>query len=162
MEYQISVTIDNSTFMDNQNAHLPLLNIAFWTNIQSKFTYYRVQFINNLGGICLASILVIKGDTEINLYMTNFMYNEYSACTLYISPKDGNNNKILLKKGEFVNNQSPALGAVLYFRIKNYAYIQIQDVNFNQNIGDSGIVYIDTIQSDFPHNNIKINKILKI
>ena len=160
MEYQISVTIDNSTFMDNENAHLSLLNIAFWTNIQSKVTYYRVQFINNLGGICLASILVIKGDTEINLYMTNFMYNQYSACTLYISPKDGNNSKILLKKCEFVNNQSPALGAVLYFRIKNYAYVQIQDVNFNQNIGDSGIVYIDTIQSDFPHNNIKIKLIV--
>ena len=159
MGYQTSITIDNSTFMDNQNAYLSLL-VIFWTNIQSKVTYYRIKFSNNHGGICLVSIIAIKGDIEISIYMTNFIYNQYSGCALYISPLDGNNSTILLKKGDFVNNQSPAQGTVLYFHVKNYAYIQIQDINFNENIGDSGIVYINTIQSDFPHNNIKIKLIV--
>ena len=120
MGYQTSVTIDNSNFTDNQNAQLSLLAIGFWTNIQSKVIYYRVQFNNNHGGICLVSILAIKGDIEISIIMTNFTYNQYSACALYISHADGNNSKTFLKKCEFVNNQSPAQGAVLYFRVKNY------------------------------------------
>ena len=162
MGYQTSVTIDNSNFTDNQNAHLSLLAFAIWPNIQSKVTYYKVQFNNNQGGKSLAVIVAIKGDIEINMYMVNFTENQYLIDALYISPMDGNNCTILLKKCEFANNQSPGKGTVLYFLADNSidAHIQIQDTNFNQNKGGRNIVDIATTQTDFTFNFTKIKLIV--
>ena len=161
MGYQ-SVKIDNSNFTDNQNANSSLLAIAIWPNIQSKVTYYRVQFNNNQGRISVVSNLVIKGDIEINMHMVNFTHNQYLGGALHIFPMDGNNSTILLKKCEFVNNQSPGQGSVLHFITENSfdAYIQIQDTNFNENNGGHSVVEIATTQSDITHNITKIKVIV--
>ena len=148
--HQTSVKIDNSNFTDNQNANLSLLAFAIWPNIRSKVTFYKVQFNNYLGGKSVIVILAFKRYIEINMHMMNFTHNKYSASALYISPIDGNNCTFLLKSCEFVNNQSPGKGIVLYFLPDNSidAYVQIQDTNFNQNEGGRSIVDIATTQTD--------------
>ena len=161
MGYQTSVTINNSNFTDNQNAKSSLLKFVIRSNYRSKVTIYRVQFSNNLGGICVLSFRTIEGYVEFIMYTMNFIYNQYLGSALYISPMDGSNSTILLKKCEFVNNQSPAQGVVLYFLAVNFidAHVQIQDTNFNQNI-DGSTVYIAATQTDLTHKISKIKLIV--
>ena len=162
MGYQTSITIDNSNFTDNQNVNSSPLAFAFWTNVRSKVTYYRVQFNSNMGGICVVYILALKGDIDISMYMVNFTHNQYLGGALDISAMDGSNSTILLKKCEFVNNQSPGKGTALNFLADNFidAHIQIQDTNFSQNIGGSSIIYIAATQNDFAHNITKAKLIV--
>ena len=156
--YQTSVTISNSNFTGNLNVKSAILAIVILSYIPSKVTYYRVKFNNNFGGLFVALILGFKGNIEINMDTVNFMYNQYIGGALYISPRDDSNSTILLKKCDFVNNQSPGQVAVLYFLAENFidAHVQIQDTNFNQNKGGSSVIYIAMTQKDVMHNNIKI------
>ena len=162
MQYQISVTINNSNFTDNQNSNTDLLVFLISSFVPSKVTCYSVQFNNNLGGIVIAHILSsFKGDVEINMYMVNFTHNQYLGSALLISLTKCNNSAILQKNCEFANNQSPDQGAVLYILTKNFAdtHVQIQDTNFNQNIGGN-VIYIPMTQSSFTLNVIKIKLIV--
>ena len=163
MGYETSVAINNSNFTNNQNANSALLAFVIISYMPSKVTYYRVQFSNNQGGIFVVLILGFKRHIEINMHMVNFTHNQYLGGALYISPMDGSNSTIFLKKCEFVNNKIPGRqGAVLYFLADNFidAHVKIQDTNFNQNIGGRSVIYTATTQSDFTHNNIKIKLII--
>ena len=156
-----SVIIDNSNLTDNRNANSTLTS-TIWSEVLSKVTYHRVQFNNNQGGILVIYIIGFTGNVEINMYMVNFVHNQYIVGALAISPMDDSKSTTLLKKCEFVNNQSPSQGTVLYFLAVNFidAHVQIQDTNFNQNKVGSNIVYIATTQSNFAYNITKIKLIV--
>ena len=107
MGYETSVAINNSNFNDNQNANSALLAFVILSYMPSEVTYYRVQFNNNQGGTFVVFIAGFKRHLEINMYTVNFTHNQYLAGVLYISPMDGSNSTIFLKKCEFVNNKTP-------------------------------------------------------
>ena len=91
--------------------------------------------------------------------MVNFTHNQHlEDDAFHISIVSSNNTRFLLKKCEFVNNQSPDQGAVLYFLADDstFPHVQIENTNFNQNIGGKSIIYIATTKNGFTDDLITL------
>ena len=86
----ISFTINNSNFTDSKPSDSPsvaALGIFIQVNNISEITFFRVKVINNLIGISelslidgtagAVSIVAFGGDFKMNMYMVNFISNEY-------------------------------------------------------------------------------------
>ena len=151
-----SITINDSNFTDGSSSSIQFgVEIFVEAVIKSEVTIYEVQFSNNLisapvygteGGVVYINTI---GDVEINIHMVNFTSNQYlggNGGALYILLFSDTNtySRILIKECEFVSNQSPGHGAVLYV-LTNYSndgYLQMVDTTFDQNIAGNGVVYI--------------------
>ena len=98
------------------------------------------------------SIVSGSGDLEINMYMVNFISNEYlghRGGALYIFIYDRGNIDIIIQECQFISNKSPGHGAAM-FVYSEYSDIesnnmQIVNTHFNQNIAGSSIVYITQV-----------------
>ena len=172
----VSVTVSNSNFTNSRlavDANVGSVEISTEANDRSEITFYGVQVNNNLidhpligviydtaGAI---SIITTSGDLYVNISMTNVASTQYlgrDGGALYIFfVGDGNSNcYVLLKKCEFVSNQSPGHGAASYFSLVNFhvASIEMEDTSFDHNKAGSSIVYVT--QHGFErNNNIELN-----
>ena len=89
------------------------------------------------------SILAIKGDVNITMYMVNFTSNRYlglvgGALAVVLPCENGIVHSILITRCNFVSNKSPSYGAALYIDTRNdNDNIKLVDKSFDQNVGGS-------------------------
>ena len=167
----VSVTINNSNFVDNKPAvKLSVAAVSIFSTAASTLVikFYRVQFNNNIIGVPpfslvpgvagALSIVTLTGDVEINMYMVNFTSNRYlghNGGALYVL-SDANNNFMHVEDCQFVRNESPGHGAALLIFMNN-VYLQIKNTRFDQNVAGSSVVYITQLGYGNDNIDLKVN-----
>ena len=171
----ISFTLNESNFTDGKPAvDSAIMSIICDAETISKITFYKVQFNNNvipipeiglINGIAGAvSISSQSGDVEINLYMVDFISNQYLAhgalCILLVG-SDDNYCKISVKECKFMSNISPANGVVLYVYTVFFddVEVQIERTLFDQNMASISVVYIAQESYITQDDNIRVDLI---
>ena len=157
----ITVSINNSSFTDSKHGEIamkvPTVYISTNASKASEIMFQGVQVTNNVIEVLPApadpefdvtgsiSILAIRGDVNITMYMVNFTSNQYlglngGALVVVLPCENGIAHSILISRCNFVNNNSPSYGAALYIDTRNHNdNIQIINTIFDQNVGGSAV-----------------------
>ena len=157
----ITVWINNSSFTDSKRGAIdikvPTVYISTNASNASEIMFQGVQVTNNVIDVIPApadlefhvtgsvSILAIRGDVNITMYMVNFTSNQYlgldgGALAAVLPCENGIAHSILITRCNFVNNNSPSYGAALYIDTRNHNdNIQIINTIFDQNAGGSAV-----------------------
>ena len=158
----VNVWIKNSNFTDRNRVavlalKVPTVYISTNASNASEIMFQGVQVTNNVIEVLPApvdpevdvtgsiSILAIRGDVNITMYMVNFTSNRYlglvgGALAVVLPYENGIAHSILIARCNFISNMSPSYGAALYIDTRNdNDNIQIIDTSFDQNVGGSAV-----------------------